>query len=237
MAGILDTIGSVLGTSNRDQINAAKDTLYGIQQKADQTTEANKALMGQYLQQMQDTYGENSAKYNEALQNVADAIGNREDFSYTKDVNSFLDPAREQRVSSAMNALNNASAAGGNRFGSSYLNKLAAQQQAMASDEYEKAFSRMQTDRSNALQEWQTGQQNINNLTNLASLYGNDRTALSDALGNYYSNLASANNANLQTYSNVGSGLANLESQKNNGVWDAVGGVAKVAGSIFGGGA
>jgi hypothetical protein len=237
MAGVLDTIGSVLGTSNRDQINAAKDTLYGIQQKADQTTEANKALMGQYLQQMQDTYGENSEKYNEALQNVADAIGNREDFSYTKDVNSFLDPAREQRVSSAMNALNNASAAGGNRFGSSYLNKLAAQQQAMASDEYEKAFSRMQTDRSNALQEWQTGQQNINNLTNLASLYGNDRTALSDALGNYYSNLANANNAALQTYSNVGSGLANLEAQKNNGVWDAVGGVAKIAGSIFGGGA
>ena len=115
---------------------------------------------------MQDTYGENSAKYNEALQNVADAIGNREDFSYKKDVNSFLDPAREQRVSSAMNALNNASAAGGNRFGSSYLNKLAAQQQAMASDEYEKAFGRMQTDRSNALQEWQTGQQNINKLTN-----------------------------------------------------------------------
>ena len=237
MAGVLDTIGSVLGTSNRDQINAAKDTLYGIQQKADQTTEANKALMGQYLKQMQDTYGANSARYNEALENVANAIGDYKDFSYTKDVNTFLDPAREQRVSSAMNALNNASAAGGNRFGSSYLSKLAAQQQAMASDEWEKAFGRMQTDRSNAMQEWQTQQNKINNLTNLANLYGNDRNQLSDALGNYYSNLANANNANLQTYSNIGSGLANLEAQKNNGVWDAVGGVAKIAGSIFGGGA
>jgi hypothetical protein len=234
---VLDTIGSVLGTSNRDQINAAKDTLYGIQQKADQTTEANKALMGQYLQQMQDTYGAGSQAYSEALQNVADAIGDYKDFSYTKDVNSFLDPAREQRVSSAMNALNNASAAGGNRFGSSYLNKLAAQQQALASDEYEKAFGRMQTDRSNALQEWQTQQNKINNLTNLANLYGNDRNQLSDALGNYYSNLANANNAALSTYSNVGSNLANLEAQKNNGVWDALGGAAKIAGSIFGGGA
>jgi hypothetical protein len=73
----------------------------------------------------------------------------------------------------------------------------------------------MMQDRSNALQEWQTGQQKINNLTNLASLYGNDRTALSDALSNYYSNLANANNANLQTYSNISSGLANLEAQKN----------------------
>ncbi len=233
MAGVLDTIGSVLGTSNRDQINAAKDTLYGIQQKADQTTEANKALLGQYLQQMQDTYGANSAKYNDAVAQLADAIGDYKDFEYKGNLNDFLDPAREQRVSSAMNALNNASAAGGNRFGSSYLNKLAAQQQALASDEYEKAFGRMQTDRSNALQEWQTGQQNINNLTNLASIYGNDRNQLSDALSNYYSNMANANNAALQTYSNVGSGLANLEAQKNNGVFDALGGAAKIAGAIF----
>ena len=234
---VLDTIGSVLGTSNRDQINAAKDALYGIQQKADETTAANKALMGQYLRQMEDTYGANSAKYNDALQNVADAIGNYKDFEYKGNVNDFLDPAREQRVSSAMDAIEGASSAGGNRFSSNYLSKLAAQQQAMASEEWEKAFGRMQTDRSNALQEWQTGQQGINNLATLAGIYGNDRTALSDALGNYYSNLANANNANLQTYSNIGSGLANLEAQKNNGVWDAVGGVAKIAGSIFGGGA
>jgi hypothetical protein len=237
MAGVLDTIGSVLGTSNRDQINAAKDTLYDISAKADQTTEANKALMGQYLRQMQDTYGAGSQAYSEALQNVADAIGNRKDFSYGKKVDEFLDPARQQRMDAAANALNNSAASSGGLFGSSYLQKLLGQQQAMASDEYAKALDRMMQDRSNALQEWQTGQQKINNLTNLASLYGNDRTALSDALSNYYSNLASANNANLQTYSNIGAGLANLEAQKNNGVWDAVGGMAKIAGSIFGGGA
>jgi hypothetical protein len=234
---VLDTIGSVLGTSNRDQINAAKDTLYDISAKADQTTEANKALLSQYLQQMQGMYGAGSQAYSEALQNVADAIGNRKDFSYGKNVDEFLDPARQQRMDAAANALNNSAASSGGLFGSSYLQKLLGQQQAMASDEYAKALDRMMQDRSNALQEWQTGQQKINNLTNLASLYGNDRTALSDALSNYYSNLASANNANLQTYSNIGAGLANLEAQKNNGVWDAVGGMAKIAGSIFGGGA
>lgn len=237
MAGVLDTIGSVLGTSNRDQINAAKDTLYGIQQKADQTTEANKALLGQYLQQMQGMYGAGSQAYSDAVKNVADAIANRKDFSYGKDVNEFLDPARQQRMDAAANALNNSAASSGGLFGSSYLQKLLAQQQAMASDEYAKAFDRMQTDRSNALQEWQTGQQGINNLATLANIYGNDRTALSDALSNYYSNLANANNAALQTYSNVGSNLANLEAQKNNGVWDSIGGAAKIAGAIFGGGA
>lgn len=236
MAGVLDTIGSVLGTSNDSQINKARDALLGIQQKADQTTEANKALLGQYLSKMQGMYGAGSQAYSDAVQNVADAIANREDFSYGKDVGEFLDPARQQRMDAAANALNNSAASSGGLFGSSYLQKLLAQQQAMASDEYAKAFDRMMQDRSNALQEWQTGQQNINNLTNLAGLYGNDRNALSDALSNYYSNLANANNAALQTYSNVGSGLANLEAQRNNGVWDAVGGVAKIAGSIFGGG-
>jgi hypothetical protein len=234
---VLDTIGSVLGTSNRDQINAAKETLYGVQQKADQTTEANKALMGQYLRQMEDTYGSNSAKYNDALQDVADAIGNYKDFEYKGNVNDFLDPAREQRVSSAMDAIEGASSAGGNRFSSNYLSKLAAQQQAMASEEWSKAYDRLMQDRQQQLQQWQTGQQKINNMTNLANLYGNDRTQLANAIGDYYSNLANSNNAALSTYSNVGSNLANLEAQKNNGVWDAVGGAAKIAGAIFGGGA
>lgn len=234
---VLDTIGSVIGTSNRDQINAAKDALYGIQQKADETTAANKALMGQYLRQMQDTYGANSAKYNDALQNVANAIGNYGDFEYKGNVNDFLDPAREQRVAAAMGAIENAASANGQRFSSGYLEKLAAKQQALASEEWKASYDRLMQDRQQQLQQWQTGQSQINNLTNLASLYGQDRTALSDAVGNYYSNLANANNANLQTYSNVGSNLANLEAQKNNGVWDAVGGAAKIAGAIFGGGA
>lgn len=237
MAGLFDTIGSVLGTSNEGQINKAKDALYGIQQKADETTAANKALMGQYLRQMQDTYGENSAKYNDALQNVADAISNYGDFEYKGNVNDFLDPAREQRVSSAMDAIEGASSAGGNRFSSNYLSKLAAKQQALASEEWSKAYDRLMQDRQQQLQQWQTGQQKINNLTALTNLYGNDRNQLANALGEYASNMANANNANLQTYSNIGSNLANLEAQKSNGVWDAVGGVAKIAGSIFGGGA
>ena len=237
MAGVLDTIGSVLGTSNHDQINKAKDALYGIQQKADETTAANKALLGQYMTQMQNTYGDNSTKYNSALQDVADAIGNYKDFQYTGTVADYLDPAREQRVSAAMDAIDSASSAGGNRFSSNYLDKVAAKQQAMASEEWSKAYDKLMQDRQQQLQQWQTGQQRINNLGMLAGLYNNDRTALADAVGNYYSNLAGANNAALQTYSNVGSNMANLEAQKNNGVWDAVGGVAKIAGAIFGGGA
>ena len=74
----------------------------------------------------------------------------------------------------------------------------------------------------------------MQNATGLASLYGSDRTNLANALGDYASNMANSNNAELQTYSNVATNKANLQAQKNNGVWDAVGGIAKIAGSIFG---
>jgi hypothetical protein len=230
---VLDTIGSVLGTSNRDQINAAKDTLYDIAAKADQTTEANKALLSQYLQQMQGMYGAGSQAYSEALQNVADAIGNRKDFSYGKNVDEFLDPARQQRMDAAANALNNSAASSGGLFGSSYLQKLLGQQQAMASDEYAKALDRMMQDRSNALQEWQTGQQKINNLGSVASLYGNDRTALADAIGNYYGNMANQNNANLEVMSDIAQNKANLNASRTNGMGDIIGGAAKIAGAFL----
>lgn len=224
-----------LGLDNTGKIDAAKGTLDEVLAKSQGVSAANRGIYGDYLSQMQNMYGENSSKYNDALQNVADAIGNYGDFEYTKDVNSFLDPAREQRVSSAMNALNNASAAGGSRFGSSYLNKLAAQQQAMASDEYAKAFDRMQTDRSNAMQEWQTQQNKINNLNMLANLYGNDRNQLSSALGDYYSNMANQNTADLQTYADVAGQKASLETQKDSGVGALLGGAGKIVAGIFGG--
>lgn len=233
MAGFLDSVGAVLGTSNRDQINAAKDSLADVLSRAETTSASNKQLLNQYLQTMQDTYGVGSANYSEAVQNVADAIANYGDFNYDKSVESFLDPAREQRTQRAMDAITSASSAGGNRFSSNYLDKLAAKQQALASEEWEKAFDKYQQDRASARADWQTGQQKIDNLGTLAGLYGTDRTALADALGDYYSNIVGQNNADLQTYSNVASNAANLEAQKNNGVWDAVGGIGKIIGAFF----
>lgn len=230
---ILDKLGDFLGTSNNPAIDQSIASLDEIKAYADSTAAKNNALYNDYYGQMQGMYGDNAAKYNDAVAQLADAIANRRDFSYQGDVNEFMDPAANQRVAAAMGAINNSSASGGNRFSSNYVDKVAAKQQALASEEWKAAYDRMMQDRSKQLQEWQTGQQNINNLGTLAGVYGADRTALSDAIGNYYGNIANQNNANLEVMSDVVQNKANLNAGRTNGMGDLIGGAAKLAGAIF----
>ena len=230
---ILDIIGDFLGTSNTGAVNSGVKNLEEIKAYADRTGAANRGLYDDYFAQMQGLYGVNAAKYNDAVARLAEAIGNREDFEYKGDVNDFLDPAREQRVAAAMGAIENAGASGGNRFSSNYLDKVAAKQQALASEEWKAAYDKLMQDRNQQLQKWQTGQQKIDNMGTLAGIYGGDRTALSEAIGNYYSNMANQNNADLEVMSDIQQGKANLNASRSNGVMDLLGGASKVAGAIF----
>ena len=179
-------------------------------------------------------YGDNASKYSDAVARLADAIGNYGDFEFDGSVEDYLDPARNQRVASAMSAINNAASAGGNRFSNSYLDKLSAKQQALASEEWRSAYDRMMRERSQQLAEWQSGQNKINNLGTLAGIYGQDRSKLGDALGDYYSNMANQNNADLEVYSDVAQNKANLDAQRSSGIGGALGTIARVAGAIFG---
>jgi hypothetical protein len=231
--GILDTLGELLGTSNNEAVNQGIASLDEIKAYADDIAAKNNALYGAYYGQMQGMYGDNAAKYNDAVNNLVEAISQRKDFDYQGDVNEFMDPAANQRVAAAMGAINNASASGGNRFSSNYLDKVAAKQQALASEEWKSAYDRMMQERNQQLQEWQTGQQKINNLGSVASLYGNDRTALADAIGNYYGNMANQNNANLEVMSDIAQNKANLNASRTNGIGDIIGGAAKIAGAFL----
>jgi len=231
--GILDTLGDLLGTSNNKAVNQGIASLDEIKAYADDIAAKNNALYGDYYGQMQGMYGDNAAKYNDAVNNLVEAISQRKDFDYQGNVNEFMDPAANQRVAAAMGAINNASASGGNRFSSNYLDKVAAKQQALASEEWKSAYDRMMQERNQQLQEWQTGQQKINNLGSVASLYGNDRTALSDAIGNYYGNMANQNNANLEVMSDIAQNKANLNASRTNGIGDIIGGAAKIAGAFL----
>ena len=222
-----------LGLSNEDQIRNAQDTLDAVLSKASGVSAQNRGLYGDYYNQMQSMYGEGASAYSDAVKNLADAIGNYKDFAYTGKVEDFLDPARNQRVAAAMDAINNSASAGGSRFSSNYLDKLAQKQAALASEEWKSAYDRLQADRANQLQEWQTGQTKINNLGTLAGIYGNDRTQLGNAIGEYYSALAGQNNADLETYSDVAQSKANLESQKNSGMGGLLSGVGSIIGGLF----
>ena len=232
-AGAVNYLADSLGFSNNKQINAAKSELDAVLDKADMVSSQNKHLYGDYYKQMQGMYGEGAASYADAVKNLADAIGSREDFSYGKGVNEFLDPAREQRVAAAAEAINNAASAGGNRFSSNYMDKLAAKQQALASEEWSKAYDRMMQDRAQQLQEWETGQQKIQNLGTLANIYQSDRNQLGNAIGDYYSNMASQNNADLQAYADVTGQKATLESQRQSGAGGLLQGIGSIIGAIF----
>ena len=232
-AGAVNYLADSLGFSNNKQINAAKSELDAVLDKANMVSSQNKHLYGDYYKQMQGMYGEGAASYADTVKNLADAIGSREDFSYGKGVNEFLDPARNQRIAAATEAINNAASAGGNRFSSNYMDKLAAKQQALASEEWSKAYDRMMQDRAQQLQEWETGQQKIQNLGTLANIYQSDRNQLGNAIGDYYSNMASQNNADLQAYADVTGQKATLESQRQSGAGGVLQGIGSIIGAIF----
>lgn len=223
--------GKVLGTDNNAAVDKAIGTLDDVQSMADSVSAKNRGLYGDYYGKMDEMYGGNASKYNDAVSRLADAIEKYGDFEYSGDVNDFLDPARNQRVASAMGAISNASASGGNRFSSNYLDKVAAKQQALASEEWRSAYDRMMQDRSQQMQEWQS---RINNMGTLAGLYGNDRTQLSDAIGNYYSNLANQNNADLEVASDIAQGKANMDMNRKSGIGSVLGGVGNFVSSFFG---
>ena len=157
MANFIDELADALGFGNNKQTDAAQRTLDEMLARANGVSAQNRGLIRDYYDQMNGTFSEGAAKYNDAVAALADAIAHQGD--YDKTVNDFLDPARNQRVQAAMSAINNSAAAGGNRFSSNYLDKVAAKQQGLASEEWSKAYDRMMHDRAAQLEQWQTGQQ------------------------------------------------------------------------------
>lgn len=234
MANFFDWLGNeVLGTGNRNQVNAAQDTLGSVMDRADSVSDQNRALYDQYLGKMESLYGSSPEQYSQAVERMAQAIDDMGDFEYKGTTQDYLDPAADYRQRQAANALRNAAGVSGDLFSSNFNDRLMAQSQGMASEEWSKAFDRMMADRTAQLQKWQTGQQKIGNLGTLAGLYGQNQQQYANALGDYYSAQANQNNANLEAYGDVATGQSNLEAQKTNGLGQFVGGAAKIAGALF----
>ena len=229
----INDLADALGFGNNKQTDDAQQTLDEMLARAYSTSAQNRNLMRDYYDQMNGTYSEGASKYNDAVAALADAITHQGD--YDKTVNDFLDPAREQRVQAAMSAINNSAVAGGNRFSSNYLDKVAAKQQALASEEWRSAYDRLMQDRQQQLQQAQTG---VQNLGTMASIYGNDRNNLMQALSDYTSNMANQNNADLQMATDVMGQKANLDANRKGGfsaILDGIAPMVKAAAPFFGG--
>lgn len=230
---LINDLADSLGFGNNKQTDAAQRTLDEMLARANSVSAQNRGLIRDYYDQMNGTFSEGASKYNEAVAALADAIAHQGD--YDKTVDDFLDPARNQRVQAAMDAINNSAASGGSRFSSNYLDKVAAKQQALASEEWRSAYDRLMQDRQQQLQQAQTG---VQNLGTMANIYGNDRNNLMQALSDYTSNMANQNNADLQMATDVMGQKANLDANRKGGfsaILDGIAPMVKAAAPFFGG--
>lgn len=215
---ITTDMNDYLGLSNTQQVKNALDALSGVGEDVASTSAANKALYYAWMQDMANTYGAGAGNYDDALANYISAVESAGE-GFGGSVEDYLSPAIQQRVNAATNAVTNSAANAGSMFSSDYLDSLAAKQQALASEEYENAYDRYMEETKN----------NLSNLGNVVSLYGNDRNSLVDALTNYYTNVANQNNADLSATTDLATKQAELQSGEHNGIGSAL----KLVGSIF----
>lgn len=210
--------------TNRGTVNDAVTSLRGTKNSWDQAYEQSNALLNDYLRGMQSKYGDsyaNQQDYLSKLKNLG-AWSPSEKFSYNTDISTFMDPSVELRKNAAMDSITNSQANAGNMFSSDYLNALNAKSQAMASDEYDKAHSRQQADRTSKLAEYNTnianekaGYQTLSDLYNdLATSYGKDSATMDAVLGDYISNLINSKQAATAGKTNLTTTEANLRAQE-----------------------
>lgn len=240
--------GSALSNymGNKADAERAAEAYDRISGLANSAENANSNDISQYKALVNQTYGMGNQNYNSALQNFLNSpVYQNEGFSYSGDINNFMDPAANQRVDAAMSAIENSAASGGNRFSSDFINRVGAKQQALASEEWEKAYNRLMQDRQQQMIEYNANSQNAWNNYNATNTrnqyavdaYGKDRDAyiggMSDALSAGISN----RNAALQSQAATIAGTANA--QQGTSGWDLFGGLNGAGGqflaSYFGG--
>jgi hypothetical protein len=226
LSNVFDPIDvfNVRGNRNLSRANAALDEAQAAAQAA---ADQNKSLYGNYLNNVNNVYGTEAGKFGQRVSDLESITpydaGQFDDSKYGKTVEDFYSKAANQRVNNAMNAITNSRANAGNMFSSDYTNALAAKQQALASEEWDKAFNRYQQDRSRALSEFSTnaniGQQTYNNLYNknkdLLGISQNAQDNTLNALGAYTQGLANNNNMLAQNASNIAQAKAANAIQNN----------------------
>jgi hypothetical protein len=241
-AGLAIAGGVNNAIENKERRDETEKAYNQIQNLTQQTNAANKNDIDTYQAFLNKMYGGSDAAYKAALEdynNLATPTV-KTDYSYIGDVNEFLDPAAQMRADAAMDAIRGDS---GDIFSSDYYNRMAAKQQALASDEYAKAWDRMNADRSQDLTEFNTNNANTWNNFNAAQqkikdilgAYGGDRTNLAAGTGDAL--VAGMNNrtANLQSQANTITGLNNSLNQQQSGFGSFMQPLMSFMGSYFGG--
>ena len=221
-SSILDP-GDLFGFQQDSRVDRANAALQDAKKAADDASSQNRGLYSQYLNKVQGTYGDTAGKYSKYLQNLEDTDAyDPGQFSFDKDVNDYYSKFANQRINQATNALTNSRANAGDMFSSDYLNALGAKQQALASEEWDKAYDKYMKDRQQSLSEFSTnanlGQQAYQNTYNknkdLLGMAQNAQDNVTNAYGSYISNLAGQNNIDAQNAANFAQQLAANQNSK-----------------------
>jgi hypothetical protein len=194
--------GDLFGYRGGKNVDAANAALDEASKAAQDAAGQNASLYKQYMDKVNQNYGGEADKLGDrvaALEGLTPYDAGQ--FGYDKSVEDFYSKAANQRVNKATNAITNSMANAGNMFSSDYTDALAAKQQALASEEWDKAFDRYQQDRSRALNEFSTnaniGQQTYSNMYNknkdLLGLSQNALDNITNAFGTYTQGLANNN--------------------------------------------
>jgi hypothetical protein len=220
--------GDLFNVRGNRALDKANNTLDDAQATMAGAAANNESLYQNYLNKVNSAYGTEAGNFGQRVSDLESITpydaGQFDDSKYGKSVEDFYSKAANQRINNAMNAITNSRANAGNMFSSDYTNALAAKQQALASEEWDKAFDRYQQDRSRALSEFSTnaniGQQNYQNVYNKnKDLLGLSQGALDNTLNAnaaYTQGLAS-NNAMLgQNAANIAQAKAGNAIQTQN---------------------
>ena len=194
--------GDLLGYRGAKNVAAANSSLDKAYAKAEEAANKNSELYSQYMDKVKGAYGNEAANLDgrvQALENLTPYDAGQ--FSYDKDTGDFYSKFANQRKQQAMDSITNSMANAGNMFSSDYTDALAAKQQALASEEWDKSFNRYQQDRARALQEFSTnanlGQQTYSNMYNknkdLLGISQNAKDNILNAFGTYTQGLANNN--------------------------------------------
>lgn len=228
--GFLDVVsnvfdpGDLFGYRGGKNVNAANNSLDDAYGKAEDAASQNNALYRQYMDKVNNAYGGEAGKLGDRIQAIEELTPyDAGQFGYDKSIDDFYSKAANQRANKATNAITNSMANAGNMFSSDYTDALAAKQQALASEEWDKAFDRYQQDRARALNEFSTnaniGQQTYSNMYNKnKDLLGLSQGALDNTLnafGTYTQGLANNNSMLAQNAAQIAQAKASNKLSQN----------------------
>lgn len=230
--------------TNRENAKNAEDMYNDLVGKVDSTVAANQNDINAYQDFIQKQYGADAGKYSQALADyMATPVYQNEGFSYRGDVADYMDPAANQRVAAAMNAINNSAASGGSRFSSDYVNRVAGKQQALASEEWRNAYDRLVQDRQQQLAAYNANANNSWNNYNAQTAkqqygigqYGQAQNNLAQGYGDALSAGISNRTAGLQSQANATAGMVSAQNQGNQSFLGQIAGpAAQFLGAYYG---